>query len=297
MTESERLYTDMHADIDPDSDPDQRDEEKEKDGKKLMYGIVALGAVVLIFAVVVIFYALQQYDGAAGDAESAEIAEASDVVATGGTTGDLEGTGMGAIVVARDTDWNFRNANLDDNLHAIDQSVQPPFVPEDDLVFPPPTPGRTSVVTPPASTPVTTPLDYNSLLGVDVLVSQARAQAAGYVVHQVFVCCPDAVRNNTAPPTPGLVLDVQTYTMRQDGQRYMFLHVATTEPYSRARAVPNVDGLQWRPARDRLSGAGLGARFEYERNSTDTKGVVLFQAPQAGRYTPAGSSVIMILAD
>jgi len=105
------------------------------------------------------------------------------------------------------------------------------------------------------------------------------------------------VENNAPAPKPGQVLEVQTYTMRGDGTRHMFLHVMTTDPVTRARKVPNLGGVQWKTGRERLRSAGLGPRYEYERNSVDTKGIVLFQAPQAGKYTPAGSTVIMVLAD
>ncbi|MCL2680511.1 MAG: PASTA domain-containing protein [Coriobacteriia bacterium] len=308
MAESERLNTDTHddaaflqqpsdsADIAHDQVTDGEENPKEKSsGKKFIYATLAAGAIVLAFALVVVFYAIQQFERSeAAEEETTEIAETRVAAAV------EEFTELGEIVVARETDYNFYNANLDADRRPIDtdlgREVQPPVEAEEELVFPPG--GQTPSVTPAtAANQGSAQLNYASLKGIDVLDAQARAQKAGYVVHQVFVCCPDAVRNNTPPPKPGLVLDLQTYTMRGDGKRYMFLHVATTEPYANARAVPSLRGQQWRAARDTLNRAGLGARFEYERSSSDAKGTVVFQAPQPGRFTPARSTVILILAD
>jgi hypothetical protein len=201
------------------------------------------------------------------------------------------------ILVARETDYIYYNANLDENMRLIDPTAgNRAQEVDDELVFPPADETAMQVATtPPAGGGLGT--NYANIIGIDVLDAQAQAQRAGYVVHQLFVVCPNVVNNNARAPRPGEVLEVQTYTMRGDGQRYMFLHVMTTEPVGNARAVPNLIGVQWETGRDRLRNAGLGARYAYERNSTDPKGRVIFQAPQAGRFTPAGSTVIMVLAD
>jgi len=292
MADSERLDMDMTDSDAAEANLDgaalgegQAASREESNSKRVIYATVAAGAVVLVFALVVIFYAIQQFD----NTEEAQAPAGESTSAVGSAINDPSGepTGIGPIVVVEETPYIHYNANTDGSVQVAGTQAQP---------VPQPT-----VEVRPATTATGGnqggSLNYNTLKGIDVLEAQDIARRAGYVVHQVFVCCPDAVRNGTRPPVPGLVLDVQTYTMRTDGQRYLFLHVATTEPYSNARAVPDVSGLQWRNARERLAGVGIGSRFEYERSSPGTNGTVLFQAPQPGRFTPAGSTVIMILAD
>jgi len=269
---------------------DQNQEENKPRGKKVIYALVVLSIVILVFALFAAFTFMQQYDG---EAAAQQEAGASLGRATEGIVEVTEAFMTDAIIVARQTDYIFYNANLDENMRVIDPTIGAQMTtPEGDLVF---TSGQAGT----AQNQTTTNLgaNYSSLLGIDVLDAQSRARNEGYVVHQVFVVCPNVVNNNAPAPRPGEVLDVQTYTMRGDGQRYMFLHVMTTEPVANARTVPNLAGVQWQTGRDRLRAVDLGPRYVYERQSQDTKGVVLFQAPQAGRFTPAGSTVIMVLAD
>jgi len=269
---------------------DQNQEENKPRGKKVIYALVVLSIVILVFALFAAFTFMQQYDG---EAAAQQEAGASLGRATEGIVEVTEAFMTDAIIVARQTDYIFYNANLDENMRVIDPTIGAQMTtPEGDLVF---TSGQAGT----AQNQTTTNLgaNYSSLLGIDVLDAQSRARNEGYVVHQVFVVCPNVVNNNAPAPRPGEVLDVQTYTMRGDGQRYMFLHVMTTEPVANARTVPNLAGVQWQTGRDRLRAVDLGPRYVYERQSPDTKGVVLFQAPQAGRFTPAGSTVIMVLAD
>jgi len=261
-------------------------------GKTFIYALVALSIVVLVFALFAAFRFMQQYDGEAAAQQDidARIAQATEGVIT-----STEAFLTDAIVVARQTDYIFYNANVDGSLRTIDPAAGAQMQENEELVFPPPQAGGTTTQV--TNTPSDLGANYSGLLGIDVLDAQARAQREGYVVHQVFVVCPNVVNNNASAPRPGEVLDVQTYTMRGDGQRYMFLHVMTTEPVANARTVPNLGGVQWEAGRDRLRAVELGPRYVYERQSSDRKGVVLFQAPQAGRFTPAGSTVIMVLAD
>ncbi|MCL2526086.1 MAG: PASTA domain-containing protein [Coriobacteriia bacterium] len=266
-------------------DEELSEEEEKPRGKKAIYALTGVGAVVMLFAVVAMFFALQTYD-AMDDAVAGEVAEAP-ADASLNAAGETIITEPHDIVVARQTDYIFYNANLDGSMTVVDPVVADPveLIPE--------------VTTNAQPTDAAAPFgeNYRNLLGIDVLDAQAQAQRAGYIVHQVFVVCPDVVRRGAAPQRPGEVIEVQTYRMRGDGKRYMFLHVKTTEPIGNARAVPDLRGVQWQTARDRLRGVGLGPRYVYERNSVDTKGRVLFQAPQAGKYTPRGSTVIMVLAD
>ena len=276
---------------------------KKPRGKKFIYAITALSAVTLLFALVVVFYAVQEMGNTQSD-EAYTATDLTDIVEAAIHAGSDITDG---ILVALETDYIHYNANLDENMRPIDPAAgMPAQEPEnDDLVFPPLPPGDTTVTqvgtTPP---PATTDAgnqglgaNYANIIGIDVLDAQSRARAAGYVVHQVFVVCPNVVNNNARAPRPGEVLEVQVFTMRGDRQRYMFLHVMTTEPPANARTVPNLVGVQQGTGRDRLSNVGLGARYVYERNSNDPRGRVIFQAPQAGRFTPAGSTVIMVLAD
>ena len=285
--------------------PEDFERGKEPRGKKFIYAVTALSAVILLFALVVVFYAVQAMDDSRSDEAYSAEAIVDDVEAAYGvdvTESDI----ADGILVALETDYIHYNANLDEDMRPIDPTAGLPAQwPEDDeLVFPPPdfdditfTQVGTTPPTPPPAANQGLGTNYANIIGIDVLDAQARARAAGYVVHQVFVVCPNVVNNNASPPRPGEVLEVQTFTMRGDGQRYMFLHVMTTEPPANARTVPNLVGVQWETGRDRLRGVGLGARYVYERNSNDPKGRVIFQAPQAGRFTPAGSTVIMVLAD
>ena len=271
--------------------------------KKFIYAITAVSAVVLLFALVVAFYAVREMDGSQqeGTDSAADIADTIEV-----NIQHTESDITDGIVVALETEYIHYNANLDENMRPIDPDVGTHvFDPEDDeLVFPPPGPGEVTITqvgtTPPPATATTNQglgTNYANIIGIDVLDAQDRARAEGYVVHQVFVVCPNVVNNNASAPRPGEVLEVQTFTMRGDGQRYMFLHVMTTDPPAHARTVPNIVDVQWETGRGRLHDVGLGARYVYERNSNDPRGRVIFQAPQAGRFTPAGSSVIMVLAD
>ena len=282
--------------------PEDFEEGKEPRGKKFIYAVTALSAVILLFALVVVFYAVQAMDNAQSDEEYPAEAIVDDIEAVYNvivTESDI----TDGILVALETEYIHYNANLDENMRPIDPTAGMPAqgLEDDELIFPPPAPGDTTVrqvgTPPPPAANQGLGTNYANIIGIDVLDAQARARAAGYVVHQVFVVCPNVVNNNARAPRPGEVLEVQTFTMRGDGQRYMFLHVMTTEPPAHARAVPNVVGVQWQTGRDRLRELNLGSRFEYERNSDDPKGRVIFQAPQAGRFTPSGSSVIMVLAD
>jgi len=254
---------------------DKEEKESEPRGKKLVYALTALSALVLLFALVAIFFAFQGVEeNDAAEAAAAAEAEASAEATVVATEEFL----TGAIVVAHETDYITYNANLDGSMQVAGGVEEP----EAELIFP----GEDALGA-----------NYSNIIGIDVLDAQARAQAVGYVVHQVFVVCPNVVNNNAAPPRPGQVLEVQTYNMRGDGQRYMFLHVMTTDPVGNARAVPNVVGSRQQAGHNTLVGVGLGSRVVHERNSSDASGTVLFQAPQAGRFTPAGSTVIMVLAD
>ena len=270
---------------------DQNQEEDKPRGKKAIYALMVLSVVVLVFAVFAAFTFMQQYDG---EAAVQQEAGASLGRATEGIVEATEAFLTDAIIVARQTDYIFYNANLDENMRVIDPTIgaQVSTLDEGDLVF---ASGQAGAAQNQTATALGA--NYSNLLGIDVLDAQARARTEGYVVHQVFVVCPNVVNNNAPAPRPGEVLDVQTYTMRGDGQRYMFLHVMTTEPVANARTVPNLNGVSWQTGRDRLRAVDLGPRYVYERQSPATKGVVLFQAPQAGRFTPAGSTVIMVLAD
>lgn len=276
-------------------------EEKPK-GKAAITALIALGVVVLAFAVVVIFFAVQLMEG--NDAGDASVDDPGLTVGAAGTNA-TEAFLTAPIVVAHQTDFVVYNASYrEDGVVDLDLGAQ--VQPEDEeLVFPPPGQSGDQAERP-AATPAQNQTNnasndlgtnYANLLNIDVLDAQARARAHGYVVHQVFVVPPDVVNGNARAPRPGAVVEVQTFTMRGDGQRYMFLHVMTTDPVANARAVPNLRGMQWQSGRDSLRSAGLGARFAYERSSQVTKGEVIFQAPQAGRFTPAGSTVIMVLAD
>jgi len=300
MAESEHLN---NADAGHNTEIDQNEQlnlddmnqgEDKPRGKTFIYALVALSVVVLVFAIFAAFTFMQQYDGEAAAQQDIDTRIGQ---ATVGIVDATEAFLTDAIIVARQTDYIFYNANVDSNMRTIDPTAGAQLqAPEnEELVFPP---GQTGGTTTQVGTaPSGLGGNYASLLGIDVLDAQARAQREGYVVHQVFVVCPNVVNNNAPAPRPGEVLDVQTYTMRGDGQRYMFLHVMTTEPVANARTVPNLSGVQWETGRDRLRAVDLGPRYVYERQSQDRKGSVLFQAPQAGRFTPAGSTVIMVLAD
>ena len=285
---------------------------KDKRSKKLIYALVALSAVVFTFALVAIFFAFQSYE--AQEATEPSNLSAEDVIAGDGETVNTEQFLDGPIVVAHETAYIAYNANLDESRQVVDPHVGALVSVEvqeegEVLVFPSGSDGAAAVVDAVgnAATAVGNAvsgagnnnlgINYSNLRGIDVLEAQAMAQRAGYVVHQVFVVCPNVVNNGATPPPAGQVLDVQTYNMRGDGSRYMFLHVMTTEPVGNARAVPNLVGAQWQTGRDRLRGAGLGPRYVYERSSPDAKGRVLFQAPGTGSFTPRKSTVIMVLAD
>jgi len=261
-----------------------RQAEEEPKGKKTIFALTALGVVALAFAVVVIFFAVQLFDGS----DSAETVLDGTAATGGAGTEATEFFLTAPIVVAHQTDFVVYNANVGGTY--VDPDVGAQVQPEDEeLVFPPT--GEQAAASGNLGS------NYSNLIGIDVLPAQAMARAQGYVVHQVFVVPPSVVNGSAPAPRPGEVVEVQTYTMRSDGQRYMFLHVMTTEPVANARAVPNLGGAQWQTGRDRLHGAGLGVRFAYERSSPGAKGEVIFQAPQPGRYTPARSTVIMVLAD
>ena len=291
----------------------EEQEPQKKKSKRVVYALLALGGVVLFFAMVAIFFAVQAFEN--------HESENGNIVGAPGTGGTAEGVieetesilDTSAIIVARQTDYIFYNANLDEERNTIDPDVgaavevaDEVFIEGGGVVNPLAgvgVPGLSDIDIP--ELPLTSlsqanrglGANYSNLLGIDVLDAQAMAQAEGYVVHQVFVVCPNVVRNGAPTPAPGEVIDVQTYTMRTDRQRYMFLNVMTTESVASARQVPDLGGMQWQDGRQVLRNAGLGPRYEYERNSVDTKGVVIFQAPAVGNYTPRGSSVIMVLAD
>ena len=288
-------------------------EEKEKRSKKFIYSMIGISAAVFMFAFVVIFFAFQSVD----NQESASPANL-EAGTTAGSVGELVETEDfldGPIEVVHETEYITFNANTDGTGQLINPGAGAqldPVVAEEveELVFVsgsevPESESAAALVN--AADSAVSALtgsnegdlgrNYANLLGIDVLESQAMARNAGYTVHQVFVVHPDTVNNGATPPPAGQVIDVQTYTMRGNGERYMFLHVMTTEPVGAARPVPNVVGVQWQTGRDRLRGQGLGPRYVYERNSADLKGRVLFQAPAPGSFTPRNSTVIMVLAD
>lgn len=135
------------------------------------------------------------------------------------------------------------------------------------------------------------------LTGVDEDVAVERAKAAGFTPYSVYVFKTDAVTGSAALPDPGLVLKWSPYFGRVRGELFACFYVQTSESVSSAVAVPNVTGMPWEDARQVLASAGINARFEYEQDSPDTYGTVLFQAPSAGTYMPKGSSAVLILAD
>jgi len=249
---------------------------EEPRGKKFIYALTALSALVLLFALVAIFFAFQSVEEN-DDAEAAAIEEAD--YGAEATTVETEDYMESPIFVVFETDYISYNANLDGTMQVANvgndaEMEVVPTIPDRGLGA-----------------------NYANIIGIDVLDAQDRARAAGYVVHQVFVVCPNVVNNDAPAPRPGRVLEVQTYTMRGDNQTHMFLHVMTTDPVGNARTVPNVVGNRQQAGHNALVGAGLGSRTTTERNSPDATGTVVFQAPQAGRFTPAGSTVIMVLAD
>jgi len=280
-------------------------ENKEKERKRSITALVAFGLIVFTGAVLVVFFALQTYEetdtpqGATIEGEAPVIAE--------GQSEHIENYDLtDGIIVARQTDYIFYNANLDDDFQVVDPTVgaHVDAEGEEDLQFPSGT--ETTAEPEPEPEPALTAqqratqalgTNFRNLLGIDVLDAQAMAQAAGFVVHQVFVVDPSAVTEGATPPRPGQVIDIQTYRMRSDGQHYMFLHVQTTEPTRNAQRVPDLDGVQWRTGAQRLRDTGLGPRYVYERNSPNTHGVVIYQAPPPGAFTPRNSTVIMVLAD
>jgi len=282
--------------------PENFNEGEKPRGKKFIYVITALSAVILLFALVVVFYAVQAMEDSRSD-ESYPVAAIVDDIEVAYEVNVTESDIADGILVVAETDYIHYNANLDEDMRPIDPDIGAPAqgLEDDELVFPPPELGGTTTTqvgtTPPPAADQGLGANYANLIGIDVLDAQDLARAAGYVVHQVFVVCPNIVNNNAPSPRPGDVLEIQTFTMRGDGQRYMFLHVMTTDPPANARTVPNLVGVQQDTGRGRLRDVGLGARYVYERNSNDPKGRVIFQAPQAGRFTPAGSTVIMVLAD
>ena len=288
-------------------------EDRQKKSRRVIATLVGVSAIILTLASVAIFFAFQVFDETEAPEGVTVEGEAPEIV--GGETTLVENYDLtDGIIVARQTDYIFYNANLDADNQVVDPAVGAQILTEEEeeLIFPnedgsvynplygAQIPGLdlgsdTEEDADPGPRPLGT--NYANLLGIDVLDAQALAREHGYVVHQVFVVCPNVVRNNAPAPRPGEVLDVQTYTMRTDGQDYMFLHVMTTEPVGNAQAVPNLEGVQWRTGAQRLRDAGLGPRYEYERNSPGTRGTVLFQAPGPGSFTPTNSTVIMVLAD
>lgn len=135
------------------------------------------------------------------------------------------------------------------------------------------------------------------LTGVDEDVAIDRAKAAGFTPYSVYVYKTDAVTGTAAMPDSGLVLKWSPFFGRVRGEMFACFYVQTSESVSNAVAVPNVMGMPWADARAVLASAGLNVRFEYEQDSPDTYGTVLFQAPSAGTYMPKGSSAMLILAD
>ena len=135
------------------------------------------------------------------------------------------------------------------------------------------------------------------LTGVDEDVAITRAKAAGFTAYSVYVFKTDTITGSAAAPTAGTVLKWAPFFGRAAGEQFAFFYTQTTEPTKNAVAVPSVFGMDWKVARDTLTKAGLNVRFEYEQNSPDPYGSVVFQAPASGTYMPAGSSVVIVLAD
>ena len=134
-------------------------------------------------------------------------------------------------------------------------------------------------------------------LDVDEDVAAVLAQTAGYTPLSVYVFTKDAIDSGASSPRSGLVLSTQEYVGRTNGEKFRFLNVQTSDPKSKVRTVPDLNGMAWKAARAKLADSGLGIRYVYEYDSPDTFGNVIFQAPAPGSYMPRGSSVVVVLAN
>ena len=277
--------------------------EVKEDKKKnpLMILAVAIAAVVMVFALVVLFYA-SQYTSEGETGEETTQTEATQKTAS--STGDenLDMT-IDAQYVVKESEWHHYNGNLDENGNPKKtvQTVKKVAAPAEEQ-RPTSAPGEEPAAATPASTVTPPPkpavFSLASLVGLDEDEAVAKAKKEGYVVYSVYVCDSAAVKGKGAKaPKAGRVLGTTDYTMRKDGEKNLFLLVATSESYSKAKAVPNVVGMAWKDARAALSKVGIGTRYAYERKSADTKGKVLFQAAPEGSYIPSGSTIVLVLAD
>jgi beta-lactam-binding protein with PASTA domain len=134
------------------------------------------------------------------------------------------------------------------------------------------------------------------VVGLDEDDAKLQAESAGYEVRSVYVCDSGVVKNGGAAPKSGLVLAVTSCTVPR-GTKHAFLHVATSDPYRKARRVPSLSGLNATQARSKLAAVGLGLRTVNATSSGAGTGKYFFQAPAAGSYLPGGSSAILVLTD
>ena len=307
MTTSDNLQSDS---VEPQEDPVLNDEEnlpeeaevveEEKKRNPIMIAAMVIAAFVMVFALVVLFYASQYYgNGDSGEETPATTKAASQKKLPSGE-GDSEtslNVDTGSIV--EESEWHHYNGDLDENGNPIPgkKTTKPASATPVSNTKPTtaPSTGDEAPVSP-ASTAAKS-FDPASLIGLDEDDAVAKAKKEGYVVYSVYVCDAAAVKNGSKAPKAGGVLGVTTYTMRQDGEKDLFLQVATSDSYKKAQTVPNVVGMQWKDARSKLAGVGIGTRYAYERNSKDAKGKVLFQAVAAGGYIPSGSTIVLVLAD
>ncbi|MDR1775090.1 MAG: PASTA domain-containing protein [Actinomycetes bacterium] len=297
---------------------------------------VALG-VIVIFVLVVLFYASKglKEQTAATNTTTGTVAQPSnlpdsstDASATGNTgeDGDTDSTAMGAIKVVEETSYNHYNAYLDSDQKAgydtpgntassgrgtnwttggstggasgddtTNNGATTAVDTSTDTV-------ESSDSSPETAEPAPAPTPTFALadvVGLDEDDATAQAKKAGYTVTSVYVCDSKAVKGTGKRPKAGRVLQAKEYTLggSDAGGKLAFLYVATSDPYSKAKKVPNVKGKAWKSARATLRAKGLGIRYLYEAGSTAKTGTVIYQAPASGSYQPRGSSVVVVLAD
>jgi hypothetical protein len=278
-------------------------EPKKKRSKPVIF-FFALTGVLVLAVLVIIFYAVQDLrkEQAAEKPPVPAVVVAENLPTDDDPDADATDAPNPNVIVVEDTDFIHHNAKADDTDLAVrsERAKKPKTtqVTAEDL--------PSQIVYPnvsgdeKAATPVTTPsgsFSFSALVGQDEDDAKAAAKAAGYTTYSVYVCDSAAVNGSADEPLSGLVLATTSYTGRTAGEKYAFINVATSDPYSKATSVPNVKGLAWKSARSTLRGAGLGIRFAYEADSASLKGTVLFQAPAAGSFMPRNSTVVVVLAD
>lgn len=163
---------------------------------------------------------------------------------------------------------------------------------EEEVVAPVPTPDPE-----PAPAVVPAPSKPAEPTYVDEDVAKKDWRADGYVVHSVYVFDSGALAGTSAKPKAGSVLSEPVFEGRSKGEKLVFLNVATALPYSNSKSTPDLKSKSWKSARTQLTNMGLGIKFEYEQDSPDTYGTVVFQSPAAGAPIPKGCSVYVVLAD